>query len=94
MAVQAVSRAAQAYRQALSRVTSLPSASAGIVKTKQGARIIKERGGRKRKGKNGRTLLSFDDKEVAPLSDERRGAETSALLNYLHSQSAWQAGIV
>lgn len=94
VAVQAVSRAAQAYRQALSRVTSLPSASAGIVKTKQGARIIKERGGRKRKGKNGRTLLSFDDKEVAPLSDERRGAETSALLNYLHSQSAWQAGIV
>lgn len=83
VAVQAVSRAAQAYSQALVSVASLPVAAVAS-RGRRSAKPGKSKLVRKRRGKR-RTLLSFDDAVVAPLIDDDREPPQSALYNYLNS---------
>lgn len=83
VAVQAVARAAQKYAALLNKVGSSPPAV-----TVAGALCVAQNGGKEKKGSKGaaaksggrrkkvrrkRTLLSFDDQEVAPI--EESGAE-------------------
>lgn len=89
VAVQAVTRAAKAYSDALASV-ALPvavgaAASLGVAQPPQAAsRVAKKRRGNKRR----RVLLSFDDKDVKPLLDDTIPiSRESALTRYLNTSS-------
>lgn len=92
-AVQAVGHAAHAYSKAIATVGALRDAAAivasksvtNIVKGRKVVKVAKGRSSRKRRGKRKRTLLSFDDMEVASLMEEDAYAQQSALFRYINS---------